>query len=56
MFDSYNYQSYFNTSTKEITSKLLNAMWPFHPDDQPEELVLDYKSFLKKVFGDGSAA
>ena len=54
VFDSYKYQIYFNTTTNEITSKLLNALWPFHPDDQPEELVIDYKSFCRTVFGEPS--
>ena len=52
IFDSYKYQIYFNTSTSEITSKLLNALWPFYPEDQPDELVIEYKAFCKKVMGD----
>lgn len=52
VFDSYKYQVYFNTSTLEILDKLKNALWPFHPESQPEELAMDYKAFCKRVFGD----
>jgi hypothetical protein len=37
------------TSTNEIKEKLIDALWPFHPDNQPEQLVSDYNAFLKKV-------
>ena len=43
---------YFNTTTVEIMSKLLNGLWPFFPEDQPDELIIDYKAFCKKVFGE----
>ena len=49
MFDSYKYTSYFNVSTNEIKEKVLDALWPFHPDTQPDGIVNDYKQLLKKL-------
>ena len=51
IFDSYKYQVYFNASTSEITEKLFDAVWPFHPETQPEGVVLEYNELCKKAFG-----
>lgn len=49
IFDSYKYQVYFNISTSEIRDKITDALWPFHPDSQPEGLVTDYDKLLKQI-------
>lgn len=49
IFDSYKYQCYFQSSTSEIKEKINDALWPFHPDSQPEDLVKDFENFKSKV-------
>jgi len=49
VFDTYKHQSYFLTSTEEIMEKIHDALWPFHPDNQPEALKADYEKFCHKM-------
>ena len=51
VFDTYKYQVYFNASTDEILGKLMDGLWPFHPDNQPEKLVNDFAKFKDKLAG-----
>ena len=37
-------------TTSEIKEKVTMALWPFHPNGQPEELVTDYLAFKNKMF------
>lgn len=32
-----------------MKEKISDAMWPFHPENQPEGLVIDYLDFCKKL-------
>ena len=32
-----------------MNEKVWDALWPFHPDNQPEGLVMDYEALCKKV-------
>ncbi len=34
IFDPYKYQSFFDTNTQEIKNKLIDALWPFIPENQ----------------------
>ncbi len=34
VFDPFKYQTYFDTNTEEIMNKLLDALWPFFPENQ----------------------
>jgi len=34
VFDPYKYQSYFDTSTDDIKNRLIDALWPFFPENQ----------------------
>jgi len=33
VFDAYKHQSFFMASTQDIQEKLIDALWPFHPDN-----------------------
>lgn len=33
VFDPYKYQTYFDTTTDEILKKLVDALWPFIPEN-----------------------
>lgn len=33
IFDPFKYQTYFDTNTDEIYHKLLDALWPFIPEN-----------------------
>jgi hypothetical protein len=50
MFDPLKYQAYFDTTTEEVQHKLIDAMWPFIPENQHHliendaESVRDYSS------------
>lgn len=50
IFDAYKYQDYFNASTQDILEKVQDGLWPFHPDTQPEALVLEYNGLCKQLF------
>ena len=49
IFNTYKYQSLFNINTKEMKEKIGDALWPFHPENQPEGLIEDYEAFCKKL-------
>ena len=34
IFDPFKYQTYFDTTTDEIQHKLIDALWPFIPENQ----------------------
>mmetsp|Transcript_3361 Transcript_3361/g.5621 ORF Transcript_3361/g.5621 Transcript_3361/m.5621 type:complete len:188 (+) Transcript_3361:209-772(+) len=53
VFDSYKYQIYFNVNTNEIKQKVIDALWPFHPDTQPSGISEDYEVFLEKLAKSG---
>jgi hypothetical protein len=33
-FDTYKYSAYFETNTDDIKTKLIDALWPFFPENQ----------------------
>lgn len=36
-------------TTSELLDKVYDALWPFHPDNQPEALVADYEVLKQKL-------
>ena len=50
MFNAYKHQASFNVSTKEMLEKIYDGLWPFHPDNQPEGIIIEYNAFKKKFF------
>ena len=34
LFDPYKYQVYFDTNTQNVQDKLVDALWPFIPENQ----------------------
>jgi|TARA_B110000285_G_C15065254_1_gene584736 hypothetical protein len=50
VFNAYKHQASFNISTKEMLEKIMDGLWPFHPETQPEGIVVEYNAFKKKFF------
>lgn len=44
IFDPYNYQQYFDVTESEILNKLLDALWPFIPENQHHLIKIDSES------------
>lgn len=51
IFDAMKYQVFFDTNTEEIKNKLIDALWPFIPENQHHLIENDAESireFKKK--------
>lgn len=44
LFDPLKYQKYFDTNTEEIKRKLVDALWPFSPENQHHLVLNDCES------------
>jgi hypothetical protein len=33
-----------------MLEKIMDGLWPFHPETQPEGIVVEYNAFKKKFF------